>query len=105
MALQRVVDYVDPIFFTPVVYRVDLDTIPALRVNANAGTPALGIDSKERLIADLAPREFDVLLLADNAPDLMTDPHISLIAALLSTPILPAPTPAEVISALQGRCI
>ena len=105
VALQRVVDDVDPIFFTPIVYRINLEAIPPGRVDASAGTRSRGIDSNERLIADLASGEFEVILLADNAPDLMTDPQVSLVASPLSAPLLPAPTPAEVISALQSRCI
>jgi hypothetical protein len=105
VALHRVVDDIDPIFFTPVVYRVNLEAIPGERVDSSAGTRSRGIDSNERLIADLASGEFAVILLADNAPDLKTDLDVFLIASPLITPSGPAPTPAEVISALLGRCI
>lgn len=102
--LHDIIDNVDPIFFTPLVLRVDLDNLPDERVDANAGSRAHGMNSSERLITDLAPGEFDVILVSDNAPHLFTDAGVALVISPLTAPDLPAPPPAEVLTILAGRC-
>lgn len=103
-ALHRVIDTVDPILFTPIVYRVNLDAIPDARKRWNAGTRTTNTDSRECLIEELRPVEFDILLLAHNAPDISYDPHINSMARPLVSSTLPAPSPAEIIALLLSRC-
>ncbi len=56
--LQRICDKVDILLFYPVVYRFELDAIPALR-RTLAGSALVG--STEVLVEDLAEEEFTVL--------------------------------------------
>lgn len=105
LALHHIVDNVDPIFFTPIVYRVDRARISSTRIDLSAGTRAHGIASNECLVRDLRPGEFEILLLSDNAPNLAADPQIALIAMPILQPSLPKPRPAEILAALMIRCI
>ncbi|HEV7672374.1 MAG TPA: hypothetical protein VGS22_27970 [Thermoanaerobaculia bacterium] len=67
--LRRICEKVDILFFYPLVYSFDLDTIPAER-RTFAGSALAG--SNEVLVEDLAESEFTILFF-----DFAADPHFN----------------------------
>jgi hypothetical protein len=58
--LKKICDKIDIVFFYPIVYRIDISTIPTQRIRI-AGSSTTG--SSEILIDDLGEKEFDILFL------------------------------------------
>jgi hypothetical protein len=73
LALNTICAEVDPQLFTPIVYRVDIDTIPLSRRHV-AGSGLVG--SREYLIDDLRESEFDVLFFDPDSEPLFGDPDM-----------------------------
>ncbi len=71
--LKVVCDRIDTVFFYPIVYRVNIDTIDSSRLIV-AGSGLVG--SREYRIADLSEAEFDLLFIdleTDNVPHSFAD--------------------------------
>lgn len=88
--LKRVCEKVDILFFYPLVYSFDLESIPAER-RTFAGSALAG--SNEVLVEDLAESEFTILF-----SDFSSDPHFNTLArdASLSSD--------DALALLLGRC-
>jgi hypothetical protein len=90
-SLRRCVRKVDVGLFLPIVFRVDVSTIPPARLISGAGSGAVGSD--EYLITDLGESEFEVLF----ADDCTTDADVRLLAdGTLS--------PEDALRLLEARC-
>lgn len=88
--LQRICDKLDILFFYPVVYRFELDAIPAAR--QKFARSAL-VGSTEVLVEDLAEEEFTVLF-----SDFTGDAHFDALARDRSL------SSEEALELLAGRC-
>jgi hypothetical protein len=87
--LKVICERIDPLFFYPLVYRINIDTIEMDR-RIISGSGLLG--SEEFLIADLREAEFD-LLFADYNED---SDFVRLAEGVT--------TPEETMAILEGRC-
>lgn len=103
--LHWVIDHVDPLFFVPVVYRVDLDRVDPTRLDTNAGTRYTVGKSQECLVSDLDGSEFDIFLFERATTALAGDSQLDLIASPIISPWRRGPSRAGVLSALLSRCI
>jgi hypothetical protein len=93
--LKDICDLIDIAFFYPLVYRVDIATIPATRQHVG-GSGLLG--SAEVLVPDLGETEFDILFLDDTTDTDVTTLVISELAAPSSI------SATSALTILEGRC-